>query len=201
MTDLEADISQEDNAMKWCPKCKTRKVTDDFDLRTTARRQKEYRGPWCRECTLHYHREYSKLRRKRQRDDVDAEHAPLSDLTHVDAENAPSDLTQANATQTDALYVMRNTRIPGMVKIGKSHTPEDRARDMARSHPFEMVICSTYEKWGFLEKLIHYKLRHRNVIGGSGREWYHVTPEQADRLISNVIGEHEILASLSEYEE
>ena len=189
MTDLEADISQEDHAMKLCPKCKTRKVTDDFDLRTTARRQKEYRWPWCRECTLHYHREYSKLRRKRQRDDEDAENEPLADLT------------QADATQTDALYVMRNTRIPGMVKIGKSHTPEDRARDMARSHPFEMVICSTYEKWGFLEKLIHYKLRHRNVIGGSGREWYHVTPEQADRLIANVIVEQEILASLTEDEE
>ena len=181
MSDIDTEVDK--TPMKMCPKCKTHKETSEFDLRT---RQKEFRRPWCRECTLHYHREYSKLRRKRQREDEDAENAPLA---------------EAASTQADTLYVMRNTLIPGMVKIGKSQNPEDRARDLAMSHPFEMVICSTYERWGFIEKIIHYKLRHRNVNGGTGREWYHVTPEQADKLITNVIVEHEILASLSEYEE
>ena len=184
MSDIDTEVDK--TPMKMCPKCKTHKETSEFDLRT---RQKEFRRPWCRECTLHYHREYSKMRRKRQREEEDTEHTPLADIL------------QADVTQTDTLYVMRNSLIPGMVKIGKSHNPEDRARDLARSHPFEMVICSTYERWGFIEKKIHDKLRHRNVIGGTGREWFHVTPEQADRLIANVIVEQEILASLSEDEE
>ena len=98
----------------------------------------------------------------------------------------------------DSLYVMRNSIIPGMVKIGRSHFPEERAKDLAAAHPFEIIVRLSYKGWGRLEKEMHEKLRHRRVDGGSGREWYQATPEKADLLINAVILEHELIASISE---
>ena len=164
---------------KRCCRCDTQKDIMQFDLNTKA---KDGLYSWCKECRREWQR--SRQPRKRQTEGEDTDEYPLSDLLQT----------------TDSLYVMRNSMLTGMVKIGRSHSPEDRARDLAAAHPFEIIVCSSYGKWGGLEKKIHYKLKHRRVDGGRGREWFNVTPEQAAILISAVIMEHEIMASIEEDE-
>ena len=62
----------------------------------------------------------------------------------------PHDSTETNedssvamlepAKEEDALYVMENPLLPGIVKIGRSSDPEERARQMSTSHPFRLRV-------------------------------------------------------------
>ena len=94
----------------------------------------------------------------------------------------------------DALYVMTNTLIPHMVKVGRSHDPDIRAKDLSQSHPFKIIVCHRYIGYGFLEKLIHDKLQKKRVEGGRGREWFSIEPKQADLLIQAAMLEHKLQA-------
>ena len=94
----------------------------------------------------------------------------------------------------DALYVMTNTLIPHMVKVGRSHDPDIRAKDLSQSHPFKIIVCHRYTGYGFLEKLIHDKLQKKRVEGGRGREWFSIEPKQADLLIQAAMLEHKLQA-------
>ena len=82
--------------------------------------------------------------------------------------------------------------LPGMVKIGRSACPEERAKQLAASHPFRIVVQYSYGEKGFLEKTVHDRLKHRRVEGGLGREWFRLTAEQADLLVRASILEHQI---------
>ena len=92
----------------------------------------------------------------------------------------------------DALYVMFNPLLPGMVKIGRSFHPEGRARTLSKSQPFNIQVCHTYDGYGFLEKLLHSKLKKRCVIGGAGREWFSISSDQAHQIISAAVLEYEL---------
>jgi prophage antirepressor-like protein len=92
----------------------------------------------------------------------------------------------------DALYVMTNTLIPNMVKIGRSIDPNNRAKDLSKSQPFHIVVCGRYDGYGFLEKVLHHKLIKRCVVGGRGREWFSIEPYQARLLIEAAILEHHL---------
>ena len=79
-----------------------------------------------------------------------------------------------------------------MIKIGRSANPEERAKQLGASHPFRIKVEFSYGGKGFLEKTLHDRLKHRRVEGGLGREWYKLTPEQADVLIRASIVDHEL---------
>ena len=102
------------------------------------------------------------------------------------------DTVDAESNQMDSLYIMSNSLLPDMVKIGRSNGPEERARNLGASHPFRIVVEHTYGDKGFLEKPIHDRLKHRRVDGGSGREWFNLSVEQADTLVRGCIVEHEL---------
>ena len=92
----------------------------------------------------------------------------------------------------DALYIMSNSLLPDMIKIGRSINPEDRARQLGASHPFRIKVECSYGGKGFLEKTLHDRLKHRRVEGGLGKEWFRLRPEQADTLIRASIVDNDL---------
>ena len=95
----------------------------------------------------------------------------------------------------DALYIMDNPRIPGEIKIGRSHNPEVRAKQLCAGNNYRMVVKRTYGEKGFLEKTIHKKLKRRRVEECSSVEWFRISVEQADALIVAAIIEDDISKS------
>ncbi len=87
---------------------------------------------------------------------------------------------------------MTNSLLPGIVKIGRSCNPEERAKQLSTSQPFRVVVERSYGGKGFLEKTLHDRLKHRRIEGGGGREWFQISAEQADILIKASIVDHEI---------
>ena len=85
----------------------------------------------------------------------------------------------------DFLYVMANTLLPNMYKIGRAKDVEQRAASLMASHPFEIVVLASFPKKAYLEKGIHRKLDEYNVCSGPGQEWF----ECPLPLIFNIIGQ------------
>ena len=77
-------------------------------------------------------------------------------------------------------------------KIGRSQSPEDRAKQLSAGHNFRLVVKCSYDGQGFLEKTMHNKLKHLRVEGAAGVEWFILTADQADLLIRASILEHEL---------
>jgi hypothetical protein len=92
----------------------------------------------------------------------------------------------------DALYVMSISKLPGIVKIGRSKHPRERAFQLALSMPFLVNVDHQYEKYGFLERMIHSKLLPYRVEDGTGKEWFYVNWQQADTIIRGSIVEYEL---------
>ena len=84
---------------------------------------------------------------------------------------------------------MRNSTLPLLVKVGKAVDVAKRAKDLGQSHPFVIEICHEYAGYGFLELIIHDRLREHRVAGGSGREWFEMHAEQVNAIIRDAIAE------------
>ena len=97
-------------------------------------------------------------------------------------------MTTADSTP-DSLYVLVNPRIPGEIKIGRSRTPFERAKQLSNGQNFRLVVKHLYKDKGFLEKTIHNKLKRRQVQEGAGTEWFKVSAKEADTLIKATIFE------------
>ena len=152
--------------LKVCTRCNEEQPLDNFHKDTTKPGGLRY---WCKICISKKNASYHKKRR------VDLED------TSMEADDT-----------TDALYVMSNSLLPGMIKIGRSTNPEERAKQLGASHPFRIKVELSYGGKGFLEKTLHDRLKHRRVEGGLGREWFRLTAEQADVLIRASIVDNEL---------
>jgi hypothetical protein len=75
-----------------------------------------------------------------------------------------------------------------MIKIGRTHDIDERVRSLSAAHPFTLEVCYQYSGFGFLEGLVHYRLRDHLVSGGGSKEWFSVPAEEADSLIREEIG-------------
>ena len=92
----------------------------------------------------------------------------------------------------DSLYIMENPRIPGEIKIGRSHNPEERAKQLSAGNNFRIVVRRSYGEKGFLEKTLHQRLKCRRVQECAGIEWFKVSVDQAEILIRAAILEDEL---------
>ena len=92
----------------------------------------------------------------------------------------------------DDLYIMQNSRIPDEMKVGRSHDPAQRARDLGRSHNFRMQILKTYPSQGFLESTVHKRLHARKVTEGEGQEWFQVDVATIDMIVQGAIAESQL---------
>ena len=92
----------------------------------------------------------------------------------------------------DALYIMKNMRIPGEIKVGRSIHPEERARELSRGQNFTISVERVYGRKGHLEKLAHGRLKARRVEGAPGTEWFRLSVDEADTIIRGLIVEDEL---------
>jgi len=99
---------------------------------------------------------------------------------------------QGRISKDHTLYVFLNPVLPNMVKIGRTSNVNQRARTLSSSHPFEIQVCYEYPGYGFLEQIIHDRLRDFRVTGFITREWFTVSVEHAHAIISGAIAEWEL---------
>ena len=76
--------------------------------------------------------------------------------------------------QDDDLYIMRYSFRSDCVKIGRSHNPQRRRRDLEAGHNFRIEIVGVFPGKGFLERRVHERLAVRRSTEGSGTEWFDV---------------------------
>ena len=155
--------------MKRCSKCQEDKPLDAFYKHSGKQSGLQ---SYCKSCTCTANAQNA---RKRRNDPEDV--LPESDLSICEG---------------DSLYIMSNSLLPDMVKIGRSVNPEERAKQLGASHPFRLAVEFSYGGKGFLEKTLHDRLKHRRVEGGHGREWFRLTAEQADVLVRASVVDHEL---------
>ena len=99
---------------------------------------------------------------------------------------------EMDTSTDDALYVMSISKLTGIVKIGRSKNPKNRAYEMAASQPFFVNVDREYPEVGFLESSIHKKLAPYRVEDGAGREWFNISVAQADAIIRGEIALFEL---------
>jgi hypothetical protein len=92
----------------------------------------------------------------------------------------------------DSLYIMVNSLIPGLVKVGRSAFPDRRAKQLSAGQPVQVIVKRSYSTKGFLERIIHQKLATCRVTGGAGMEWFKISVKQAALLIEATILEDEL---------
>ena len=149
----------------------------------TADNTYQGKGRICRMC----HNQACIERGKRRKLDADA-----------DAEEASSDEPTFEITETfipktkDHLYVMQNNRIPNELKVGRSHDPNQRSKELGRSHNFRMDVLRVYHACGNLEATVHKRLKARQVSEGDGQEWFQIDLQTLDLIIQGVIAESQL---------
>ena len=74
--------------------------------------------------------------------------------------------------KAEDLYILRNTLLSGLYKIGRSSDVQKRALALQASQPFRIVIVAVFPGFGFVEKAIHAALKQYKVKGGAGIEWF-----------------------------
>ena len=162
--------------LKKCAKCQDLKPLEYYHKDIG---KKDGLCSYCKPCNITNAANYQKKRRVETEDPSET-----PEQVH--------DVEPCKDTGADSLYIMSNSLLPDIVKIGRSSNPEERAKQLGASHPFRLRVECSYGGKGFLEKSVHDRLKHRRVEGGLGREWYRLKAEQADTLIRASIVDHEL---------
>jgi len=127
-------------------------------------RTKDGHSGKCKECCSEYYHENK--RRPTPDDTTDAE------------EEEPKRICRPSN-----LYIMCLSTDPeGQqhgLKIGRSCNIEERARDLASSLPFDMVVLATIPSAGHLETAVHAHLAARRNTDSNAREWFRVSLTEA----------------------
>ena len=116
----------------------------------------------------------------------------------ADAEETSSDEPAFEITETfipktkDHLYVMQNSRIPNEFKVGRPHDPNQRSKELGRSHNFRMDVLRVYHACGHLEATVHKRLKARQVSEGDGQEWFQMDLQTLELIIQGVIAESQL---------
>ena len=160
----------------------------DGDERTCTRCEKELPSSFfyannrskCKACVLELEKE--RRQRKRAADELDGTFEVVETL-----------LPEPEQTQKkDHLYIMMNPKIPGELKVGRSHDPTERARALSKSQNFSMEILKVYHCQGYNESTVHKRLKIRNVTDGDGQEWFKIDSMTLDMIVQGVIAESQL---------
>ena len=93
----------------------------------------------------------------------------------------------------DDLYVMKNDRLPEY-KVGRSHDPAARAKDLSTCQNFRMEILHVFKGQGHLESICHQRLKARKFTEGRGNEWFNLDLQTIETIIKGVIAESQLSA-------
>jgi hypothetical protein len=99
---------------------------------------------------------------------------------------------------SDSLYVMeidpgddgdrRMCRHVIGIKIGRTYDVDERCKSLESSMPFRMKLLAEFPECADLEFKIHEHLNAKRNTNGLGREWFHVEPGEAVRLVGSLMG-------------
>ncbi len=92
-----------------------------------------------------------------------------------------------NGQQDDDLYIMRYAFLSDCVKIGRSHDPERRRRELESGHIFRVEIVEICPGKGYLEQVVHKCLEDRRNTEGAGTEWFNVSITTAIKTVKDEI--------------
>jgi hypothetical protein len=89
------------------------------------------------------------------------------------------------------LYVMRNSRIAGELKIGKSYDAEERRCSLERSQNFRTLLVATFSHAGHIEGYVHRILSYCRVPKeeAAGKEWFRCSLQTAFAAIGVALGQ------------
>ncbi len=89
----------------------------------------------------------------------------------------------------DHLYVMSASggMLPGLVKIGRSKNPLQRALDLQDAQPYHILIHTLYWGAGHREKDVRRALAHFQVTDAPGTEWFELSVSGACSAISKIL--------------
>ena len=89
----------------------------------------------------------------------------------------------------DHLYVMSASggMLPGLVKIGRSKNPCQRAIELQESQPYHCKIHAIYWGAGQKEKAVHNSLAAFRVPATPGQEWFEIPILHACLAISRIL--------------
>jgi len=125
------------------------------------------------------HRNICKECRQEHRRDVKRHPTPPEDTTDDAEEPEPP----KRICRPSNLYIMCLSTDPGGLihglKIGRSCNIEERARDLAASLPFDMVVLATIPSAGHLEMAVHSHLATRRNTDSNAREWFRISLTEA----------------------
>ena len=91
-------------------------------------------------------------------------------------------------SEREHLYVMSAAGgfLPGLVKIGRSKNPCQRALELQESQPYHIKIMAIYWSAGNREKDVHNALAPFRV-SAPGQEWFEVPLQHACLAIARII--------------
>ena len=91
-------------------------------------------------------------------------------------------------SEGDHLYVMTASgdTFPGLVKIGRSKNPCQRALELQESQPYHIQIKAIYWGAGQKEKAVHNALAAFRVPA-PGQEWFEVPVQHACLAIARIV--------------
>ena len=99
----------------------------------------------------------------------------------------------------DDLYVFGNSRLPGILKVGRSKDVEKRRRELQQSQPFHIITHAVFTRAGGIEYRVHQALAEFRV-DGAGREWFEVSLERALTEIGKCLDKKLIGETLEAYQ-
>ena len=70
------------------------------------------------------------------------------------------------------LYILRNARIPGELKAGRTNDYRERKHELQRSQNFSIEVLTVFPRLGHLERAVHAKLQHFRLSGVPGTGWF-----------------------------
>ena len=92
------------------------------------------------------------------------------------------------STDQDHLYLMVASQfLENMVKIGRSHHPQERACALQSAMPFHLKVVLVYYGCGYREHEIHEALKEFRVEGVPGKEWFRLDVPTAYQEIGKVL--------------
>ena len=93
------------------------------------------------------------------------------------------------SSDADHLYVMSasNGMLPGLVKLGRSKNPVQRALDLQESQPYHIIIHALFWGAGSREREVHRHLAPFQVQDAPGHEWFELSAQHACQGIARVL--------------
>jgi T5orf172 domain len=187
--DLPADLSATYLKRQLCRQCyneyRTPKAFEDHTCRTcceplTGENIYVGQGYVCKSCFVASTNESRKKRKQYANNECEQEEPPFEVVETF----AP--------LKKDHLYAMQNSRIPNEIKVGRSHDPEQRARELQKCQNFTIQILKVWHCQGYLETTAHKRLKVRNVTGHFGQEWFRIDLRTLELVIEGLIAESQL---------